>query len=148
MAPSFYMYMIQSYSICMYMYMAYANATQRSTDSCVLYTCINVESVAQVHINFIAITFCIRLESSHPALAAIFQRRQKQRDGWLPANVKPRWVGVACVSHVSTLQFKKVIPLCTEFDFWRRKNLIKFCNLLQNRKLSFWLILFLMFIGK
>lgn len=110
--------------------------------------CINVESVAQVHINFIAITFCIRLESSHPALAAIFQCRQKQRDGWLPANVKPRWVGVACVSHVSTLQFKKVIPLCTEFDFWRRKNEIKFCNLLQNRKLSVWLILFLMFIGK
>lgn len=43
--------------------------------------CINVESVAQVHINFIANTFCIRLESSHPALAAIFQCRQKQRDG-------------------------------------------------------------------
>lgn len=43
--------------------------------------CINLESVAQVHINFIAITFCIRLESSHPALAAIFQCRQKQRDG-------------------------------------------------------------------
>lgn len=33
MAPSFYMYMIQSYSICMYMYMAYANAIQRSTVS-------------------------------------------------------------------------------------------------------------------
>lgn len=48
---------------------------------CVVCINVHVESVAQVHIKFIAITFCIRLESSHPALAAIFQRRQKQRDG-------------------------------------------------------------------
>lgn len=94
---------VQLWSIGMF----YANATQISVNS--------LHCAIQEPLYFIALIFCHRLEGTHPSFAAIFQCRQKHRDSWLPADVKPRWVGVARVSHVSIFQIKKGILLCAKF---------------------------------
>ena len=52
----------------------------------------------------------LRLETAHPSLVTLFQRREERWNCRLPSQFQPWRVGVACLSYVSTFKIWLFVP--------------------------------------